>query len=251
MKKSIQSVFLAFAVLTVLLSGCAPAPTPISPTSSLKLAKPEDVGLTWQECAISQGFDWKQAETCFGHPRPLWDESERAHFGNRLDMEGFQLIIGQDVYRASLSGSLFRSFGKEKYTLYKNGKVIQSLYGEFTAYSPNVFLQNVGGKAVWEFSDGKTATIIYDGLDVRQLYGIDKAYRPYGLDDRLIFIGQKDSKYFVVYDSWKIGPDFDEIAIAYCCEPVQWSVQYGQGKYLFWGSRDGQRYVVEIALREK
>jgi hypothetical protein len=31
MKKSIQSVFLAFAVLTVLLSGCAPASTPVTP----------------------------------------------------------------------------------------------------------------------------------------------------------------------------------------------------------------------------
>ena len=33
MKKSVQSVFIAFVVLTVLLSGCAPASTPI-PTST-------------------------------------------------------------------------------------------------------------------------------------------------------------------------------------------------------------------------
>lgn len=32
MKKSIQSVFLAFVMLTVLLSGCAPASTPVPPT---------------------------------------------------------------------------------------------------------------------------------------------------------------------------------------------------------------------------
>jgi hypothetical protein len=35
MKKSIQSVFLAFVVLTVLMSGCAPASTPIPPTLTL------------------------------------------------------------------------------------------------------------------------------------------------------------------------------------------------------------------------
>lgn len=29
------------------------------------------------------------------------------------------------------------------------------------------------------------------GSDVRQLYSLAKAYRPYGLDDKLIFIGQK------------------------------------------------------------
>jgi len=34
MKKSIQSVFFAFVVLTVLSSGCTPAPTPIPPTST-------------------------------------------------------------------------------------------------------------------------------------------------------------------------------------------------------------------------
>lgn len=214
----------------------------------LEIANPEDIGVTWQECTISQGFDWQQAESCFGHSMPLWDESEKGNFRCRLDdMESLQLTIGQDIYRASLSGGLFP---KEKYTLYKNDQAIQSLYGEFAAYSPNVSLQNIGGKAAWEFSDGNTATIIYDGSDVRQLYNLDKAYRPYGLDGKLIFIGQKGGRYFVVYDGWKVGPDFDEIVIAYCCEPVLWSVQYGQGKYVFWGSRDGQWYVVEIALRE-
>lgn len=34
MKKSIQSIFLSFVVLTVLLSGCAPASTPVPPTST-------------------------------------------------------------------------------------------------------------------------------------------------------------------------------------------------------------------------
>ena len=34
MKKSIGSVFLAFVVLTVLLSGCAPASTPVPPTAT-------------------------------------------------------------------------------------------------------------------------------------------------------------------------------------------------------------------------
>ena len=34
MKKSIQSVFLAFVFLTILLSGCAPASTPVPPTST-------------------------------------------------------------------------------------------------------------------------------------------------------------------------------------------------------------------------
>ena len=44
MKKSIQSVFLAVVVLTVLLSGCAPASTPVPPTST-PLPLPTDTPL--------------------------------------------------------------------------------------------------------------------------------------------------------------------------------------------------------------
>jgi hypothetical protein len=40
MKKSIGSVFLAFALLMVLLSGCAPASTPVPPTSMPSLIPP-------------------------------------------------------------------------------------------------------------------------------------------------------------------------------------------------------------------
>ncbi len=217
-------------------------------SSGLKAANPEDVGLTWQECVVTS-FDWKEAETCFGHSMPLRDERERGNFADRLgDLESLQLKIGQDVYRAVPTGSIFAI---QRYTLYRNDKVVRSLYGRFTAYSPNVSLQNVDGKAVWEFSDGETATIIYDSRDVRQFYRLDRAYRPYGLGGKLIFIGQKDDRYLVVYDGWKIGPDFERVYIAYCCEPVLWSVQFGQNKYLFWGDRGGQKYIVEVSLREE
>lgn len=242
MKKQFSLLLITTLLTTLTQIHCASRPS-----SGLRSANPEELGLRWRECAISQGFTGKEAETCFGHSIPLWSESEKARFGIRLDDgESLELTIGQDVYRASLSGAHFQ---KNRYTLYKNDRVVRSLWGEFTAHSPNISLQNVGGKAVWEFSDGNRATIIYDGSDVRQLYGLDRAYRPYGLADKLIFIGERDAKYFVVYDGWKVGPDFDQIVIAYCCEAALWSVQYGQGRYLFWGSRNGQGYVVEIALR--
>jgi len=232
------------AVLAILVqTGCAP-----SPLSELGVAEPEEIGLTWQECP-DRAHEWEEAENCFGHPMPLWEEGEYGNFARRLaDGESLELTIGRDVYRAVPRGHLLT---QQRYTLYRNGRAVKSLYGTLTAYSPNVSLQNVGGKAVWEFSDGKTVTIIYDGKDVRDLYQLEKAYRPYGLGDRLIFIGQKDGKYFVIYDGRKVGPDFDLVHIAYCCEPVLWSVQCGHGKYLFWGNREGQQYVVEISLREE
>ena len=124
MKKS--SVLLLAVILLAILgqTSCASRQS-----VGLKAADPEDVGLTWQECAISQGRDWNQAEACFsypmsscwiqaeacfGHPMPLWNESEKANFGSYLgDMESLQLTIGQDIYRASLTAKLFM---KAKYT---------------------------------------------------------------------------------------------------------------------------------------
>jgi len=216
--------------------------------SKLNSVEPVDVGLSWQECPVTEGFNWTQAETCFSHPMPLWNDEEKINFGIQIDMESFQLAIGNDVYETRVNDDLFL---KQKYTLYKNKNAIQSLSGEFTSFSPNRSLQNIGGKAVWEFSDGNTATIIYDGLDVRSLYDLDKAFSPYGLDGKLIFVGEKSNKYFIVYVGQKVRTDFDKVMIAYCCEPMLWSVQYGQEKYLFWGSRNEQWYIIEITPSQK
>ena len=231
--------FCATLLAVLGLTGCSLFQSP-----ALQPAEAAAVGLTWQECPLSQNDDPLDVENCFGHPVPRLAESEKANYGTRSDMENLQLSIGQDTYQANLTGSIFTM---ELYTLYRNGDSIKTLYGQFTSHSPSISLQAVGGKAAWEFASEETSTIIYDGVDIRNLYGLDKAYRPYGLNDKLIFIGQKGSQYFVVYDGWKVGPVFDQIVIAYCCETMLWSVQAGGGKYLFWGSREGQRYLVEIA----
>ena len=219
---------------------------------ALHSAEPDEVGLVWQECLLSHAhFDWKEAEDCFGHPMPLWNDNEnndeKANYGERVDYDNLKLIIEQDIYRTGVNDSFFPT---QRYTLYRNEERIKTLRGEFRAYSPNISLQNVGGKVAWEFADHKRATIIYDGQDVCRIFGLDKAYRPYSLAAKLIFIGQKGNKYFVVYDGLRIGPDFDNIVIAYCCESILYSVQFGQGKYLFSGVRDGQHYLVEIIASE-
>lgn len=243
MSKQIWSK-IAMAILAVSsMMGCN-----VASRANLNSAKPEDLSLNWQECLVTEGsptdgFDWKQAETCFGHAMPLWNEEEEARFGVHTDTDSIKLAIGSDIYKTKTNGGIFAS---QEYTLYKNEKPIQRLSGEFTSFSPNRSLQNINEKAAWEFSDGKTATIIHDGVDIRGTYGLDRAYSPYQVGGKLIFIGEKDNKYFVIYDGQKVGDDFDQIMIAYCCEPMLWSVQYGHGKYLFWGFKNNQWYISEI-----
>ncbi len=210
------------------------------PPAAMRVVTAEEAGLAWQECPVAGGYEWRQASECFGHPMPLWSDAERAYFGERAGNEDLQLTIGQTTYRAVLGSSILPI--QSWYTLYRDGTPLHTLSGVFTAYSPNISLQNIGGKAAWEFAN----TIFYDGQDLRSLYGLSGAYRPYHLGDKLMFVGKQADKYFVVYDGTRVGPEFDEIMIAYCCEPVIWSVQYGQGKYLFWARRNGQSYVVEI-----
>jgi hypothetical protein len=214
----------------------------------MRSATVDAVGLTWRECSLPQedypdGLDWKQAEDCFGHPIPVRSDTEKENLGGRIDHYNLQLTIGQDTYQTDVDEGILP---RQRYTLYKNGDHLKSLRGEFGAYPPNISLQNVGGKVAWEFADPHRATIVYDGHDLRRLYGLDRAYRPYSLADKLIFIGQKDGKYFVVYDGLKVGPDFDEIILAFCCETALYSVHFGQGRYLFWGTREGRPYIVEI-----
>lgn len=199
----------------------------------------------WRECAVRQGFDWRQAEDCFGHPMPLRASGDGAVFGVRTENDGLRLTIGAVTYQAVASESTSPLW--PCYTLYRNGVPLHTLCGEFGAHSPNLALADIGGKVAWEFADHRVDTIVYDGQDLRRAYRLEGAYRPYALGDRLIFVGKKGGKFFVVYDGSKVGPDFDEIVIAYCCEPVLWSVQCGGGKYLFWGTRGGQSYVVEIS----
>lgn len=219
----------------------------LRPTPSHPSVAPEEVGLNWQECPVSADYSWQQAESCFGHPMPLWSESDAVNFAQRIGEEGFRLNVGPNTYEVVPEERT--SMIDVCYTLYRDGIALYTLCGEFTAYSPNRSLQKIGDKVAWEFADPQNATIIYDGKDLRSEYNLSAAYRPYGLGSHLLFIGQQDKRYFVMYDGQKVGPDFDSIFIAPCCEPALWSVQYGQGKYLFWGSRDGDSYVVEISKK--
>ncbi len=217
----------------------------------LPISTPEDEGLVWRECEptpaiLSIAYNTVAISSkCFDHPEVSSDGDEAYKNVKQIGRENFELTINQDVYLTNRMGRLFQY---ELFLLNKNNWPISILSGRFTAYSPNHRLLDVGGKSAWEFGDGNIATIIYDGQDVRYLYAIDKAFRPYSLNDKLIFIGQKDGKYFVVYDGAKLVPEFDSVYIAYCCEMGALSVVGRQGKYIFLGTRNHRQYVVEVEV---
>jgi len=206
----------------------------------------QEIGILWQECNLTDK-NWQNAEACLGFIQPDWSEGDRQRLGEQNDVTGgLRQTIGNDVYETMYLPDTWNSMRRE-YVLLKNTEVIATITGTFTGYDPNRSLLNVGGKIVWEFADPEHPTVIYDGRDVRSEYNVEAAYIPYDIGGKLLFVARENGKYYLIYDGQKLGPEFDEISIAYCCEFGLYSIRHLQGQYWFWGSRNGQNYIVVIS----
>ncbi|HOG48233.1 MAG TPA: hypothetical protein PLJ35_19840 [Anaerolineae bacterium] len=176
---------------------------------------------------------------------------DRAKWGANTE-HGHRLEIGADVYETREASGLFWN----TYTLYKSGRAIATLRGvrdSFDGRSPDLSLTNIGGKAAWAFYDHvrDQATIVHDGQDVRTLYGLDRAIAPYEIDGKLIFLGNRAGRSFVVYDGRRVGADWPgHLSLALCCEGVLYNPRSGGGRYMFWGGQDGAAVCVEMAAGE-
>jgi hypothetical protein len=224
-----------------------------------------DLGLEWQECELTAADadipNHELVKRCFGHVWEPFNDAERAN--QAVSNDGLStLTIGDDVY-TTVTQRLATPTWRRLYfwhtldlsgrvTLYKNAQAVKTLYSSFRQpFSPNLSLQQIGGQAVWEFNDRWASTIIVAGQDLRRAYGLHKAYRPYRLADKLVFVGKRFGRYLVIYDGHQIGPLFDELLIAYCCEGPLYALNMGAGRYLFRGKRAGHTYLVEITAREQ
>jgi hypothetical protein len=215
-----------------------PATTPISTIVPTEQAL--NAGLRWRECIVTS-FDWREGEACLGYSLSALKDSGTA--GTRTEGGELVLHVNGDVYETRTlesGGPLPRA------SLHKNGRRMRTFFDGTPVHSPNISLRHIDGKVAWEFSGERVQTIIYDGKDLRAQVGLDAAYRPYELDGKLAFIGEKDDAYFVVYDGEQVGPPFDLIAIGYCCEIALYAPRFGEERYVFWGQREGSSYVVEI-----
>lgn len=229
-----------------------PEVTPTIPlTPYIKMSKiGYPSGLVWLECEVSydQYQLWRVADKCFGFPLSSWQDEDRARLGENFKRNPFKLY---DT-RNTINGDFYETDNEPGglYTLFRNGKIFAESVSGFTTYSPNRSLQDVGGKVVWELANPENPTIIFDGMDLRQEFNLDAAYLPYNINDNLIFVAKKDSKYFVMYGEEQIGPGFNNISIAYCCGPAGYSIQRVQGQYWFWGVRESRYYLVMISVDE-
>jgi hypothetical protein len=222
-----------------------PTPVPVSKSETVY----DDLSLTWLECGLPSDYyhNWRAAEGCLGLSLPSWQATDRARLGEYFErtpqvFKDIRLVIGADVYETGYQPCQ----SEFCYTLYKNGRPFATASAYFTSYNPNRALMDIGGKSAWELADYRSPTIIYDGIDLRAVYGLEAAYVPYEINGKLIFAARKEGKFLVVYEGKPIGPAFDEIAVGYCCGPAAYSIWRAQGQYWFWGKRGDQHFVVAI-----
>ena len=229
-------LLLSIAVLLLSSACVAPAqPAAISPGAA---------GLTWRQCQlVSNDEEWRQVEACLGHPAAVWDDADQASAGEKTE-RGYRLQIGADTFETREFPTPIPNLSL--YVLTRNGQLAKAYLGRFTTYSPDLGLYALAGNVIWAFDDGRVSTVFYGDEDLRAAYGADAVYAPYALGGRLIVVARRGSAYSVLYNGQQVGPTFDAITIAYCCEPVMYSARGGGGRYVFWGERAGARNVVEI-----
>ncbi|MGQ9684312.1 MAG: hypothetical protein ACUVX9_17415 [Anaerolineae bacterium] len=226
--------------LGLALAGCTRA-TP------LPAVAPEEVGLIWRECPASD--DWQQVEACFGERPPQPTEAEALRYGERL-ARGQRLRVGSETIVArAYPIRLLLPILPDLYVLTRNGRPVVALWGHMETYEPSISLQVIAGQVTWEFADPYQATVIHGGRDLRSVYGLQAAYSPYELAGKLIFVGRRANRYLLIYDGRQVGPAFDHVTIAYCCEIMLYAPRGGEGRYRFWGERDASGYVVEVSAR--
>jgi hypothetical protein len=269
MKITVRSM-MPFLLAGVMLTACdgfasSPAIPPVSATPRAATESPSPAmqsspipvsgipteiafenGLTWLECVVPNG-DYYHSTTdlaiitsCIDLPE--WDEPDAGTSAERISGSNgsdLRLVIGTDVFLAKHDST----HGCCEYQFSKNGEVIVEINAPMITSDPNRHLWNIGGQAVWELLTDPPV-IFVDGVNLNEKYQWEGSYFPYEVNGKLIYIARQNGKFHIVYDDEVLGPEFDEISMAYCCAKI--SVVYGNDQYWFLGTRAGTQYVVLI-----
>jgi hypothetical protein len=219
------------------------------PVSMIPTTVVMENGLEWTECVVPNRdyayskVDLEFLKECVDIPR--WDENDKKRMGERVESQGgladLRITIGSDLFETKLDDITKK--GCCSYQLVKNGNVILEITPGFMTSDPNRNFWNIGGELVWELA-GYTTVIVVDGVDFNEKYQLEGSFFPYEINGKLIYLAKKDGKYHIVYDGEVVGPEFDQISMAYCCGMI--SVYNGHGQYWFVGRREGTKYIVQI-----
>ena len=207
----------------------------------------ETAGLRWRECPVQPDVEeWRQAEACFGHPALGLG---RRRPGGRRRAHRARLAV--DHRRRRLRDARDRDAHPEPEPVHaqRQRPPAEALPGPLHDLLARSRAGEPGRPRSLDVRRRPRGDRRVRRPNLRSAHNIEAAYAPYTIQDNLIFVARRDDQYFVVYDGQRLGPAYDRIGIAYCCEPAATSAHGAAGRYTFWGERDGMRTVVEISAQ--
>lgn len=227
--------------------------TPLPPT--LSITPLPGTGLTWYECEGVHWFALQVCENLLGFQlKEEYGDSKLVYGENVTDKGLFywriRLKIGRDIYELINprypEGVLAPTANPDvaEYRLDKNGELLSMINTSLWIIPA---MLEVDGKYTLQLNTPDDNTIIYDGVDLRQAFGLDGAAAPWELNDRLIFVAYRDELYFVIYDSEQIGADFSHLGI-FDGETLQIEVHRAPEQYWFRGYSESRYYFVAITV---
>lgn len=184
--------------------------------------------------------------------------STEINLDNLADLGAIQ--IGDDVYFI-LTEFLENSI--EKFTIYKNNAIVHEFSSESLAtYSPLINVRVIDNKYTVEYIEKsydrvqknflEKKKIWQDGVgELTQSYQLQNAISPYEANGKLVFLAQKNDKWFVMFDGKRISTEFERIDFGYCCEPAKYMPKaFNYRYYTFFATQDAKQKLIEVDLGE-
>lgn len=151
----------------------------------------------------------------------------------------------------------------EKYTVFQSQEPVYSFTtAKFTSYSPVVSVRVIEGKYTAEYLINKfdsKQNVVTEQQKIWQMgvgeltekFALENAIMPYEVKGELLFLAQKEGKWFVMYNGGQVTELFDRIEFGYCCEPAKFQPRsFGYRYYVFFATLENKQKLVEIDLGE-
>lgn len=148
----------------------------------------------------------------------------------------------------------------EEYSIYKNNEKVYGFSSVFVTYDPLVSVRVIENKYTVEYVENSyeqagnnfsvNKRIWQDGVgEIAKKYGMQNVIVPYEVGGKMVFLAEKNDRWFVMYDGERILEEFERIDFGYCCEPAVYMPRaFNYRYYVFFATQDAKQMLVEVDL---
>lgn len=179
----------------------------------------------------------------------------KLHLINNIKQIAEFYIFGKDVYViVSLEGD-------DNYSIFKNYKEIffhKMFFGAESVIEDARIVLNSPTFTFYDLKEWKDENtpvvkrnIWYNNETINEKFSVEASSYLFAYKDKIGFVGERDGKKFLFFNSQKISQDFDEIRTYSCCDISAYPIELDENGILFFLAKRGEKYFfVEINLNE-